>query len=75
MTTRIQTDQACEHAVVDAADIEKARVITIAPDRNGMTIGFEGETEELIIDFSKGVFSVYRYRGDNSELVCHIGCI
>ena len=71
MSTRIQTDQVCEHVVADAKTGDD-RTITIEPDRHGMTIRFEGFEEELIIDFSAGVFSVYRYLDELTERVHHI---
>jgi hypothetical protein len=56
---QILPDQSCEHVMVDAADNTTTRTITIEPDRHGMTINFEGCGEQLVIDFSEGVISVY----------------
>lgn len=71
MSTRIQTDQICEHVVVDAVDATHL-TITIEPDRHGMTIKFEGFEEQLVIDLSGGVFTVYRYLDELMEKTHHI---
>lgn len=71
MSTRIQTDQACEHVVVDAVDATHL-TITVEPDRHGLAIKFEGFEEQLVIDLSKGVFTVYRYLDELMEKTHHI---
>ena len=71
MSVQIQTDQTCEHAVVDAVDATRL-TITIEPDRHGLTIKFEGFEEQLVIDLSKGVFTVYRYLDELMEKTHHI---
>ena len=60
-----------EHVVVDAVDATH-RMIIIEPDRHGLTIKFEGFEEQLVIDLSKGVFTVYRYLDELMEKTHHI---
>jgi len=60
-----------EHVVVDAVDATH-RTITIEPDRHGMTIKFEGFEEQLVIDLSGGIFTVYRYLDELMEKTHHI---